>query len=76
MKAFNASQVNWVLSQIPLALTVSNSLTLQSGYPRTTIPTVALFGTANAIDTRSVLVNGSTAAWVAWHGTWRPTRCR
>ena len=70
MKAFNAAQVSYVLSQIPLTLTVSNSLTVQSGYPRTTTPSVTLTGTANAIDTRSVLVNGSPASWVAWQGTW------
>jgi hypothetical protein len=70
MKAFNASEVGYVLSQIPLSLSVSNALTVQSGYPRTTSPTVALSGGANAIDTRTVLVNGSPAAWVAWQGTW------
>jgi hypothetical protein len=70
MKAFNAAQVSYVLSQIPLALAVSNSLTVQSGYPRTTTSSVTLTGTANAIDTRSVLVNGSPAIWVAWQGTW------
>jgi hypothetical protein len=73
MKAFNASQVSYVLSQIPLALTVSNSLAVQSGFPRTTTPSVTLFGTGNAIDTRSILVNGSTAAWTAWLGTWTNT---
>jgi len=70
MKAFNAAQVSWVLSQIPLSLTVSNSLTAQSGYPRTTSSSVSLTGGANAIDTRSVLVNGQPATWVAWQGTW------
>jgi hypothetical protein len=70
MKAFNAAQVSYVLSQIPLNLTASNSLTVQSGYPRTTTPSVTLSGTANAIDTRTVLVNGSPASWVAWQGTW------
>jgi hypothetical protein len=70
MKAFNAAQVSYVLSQIPLALAVSNSLTVQSGYPRTTTSFVTLTGTANVIDTRSVLVNGSPAIWVAWQGTW------
>jgi hypothetical protein len=70
MKAFNASQVNWVWSQIPLTLSVSNNLAPQSGYPRTTTPSVALSGAANAIDTRAVLVNGSPAVWVAWQGTW------
>jgi hypothetical protein len=73
MKAFNASQVSWVLSQIPLTLTVSNSLAVQSGFPRTTAPSVTLFGTANAIDTRSILVNGAAAAWTAWLGTWTNT---
>jgi hypothetical protein len=73
MKAFNASQVSWVLSQIPLTLTVSNSLAVQSGFPRTTTPSVTLFGTGNAIDTRSILVNGATAAWTAWLGTWTNT---
>ena len=70
MKAFNGAQINWVLSQIPLALTVSNSLAVQSGYPRTTTPSVNLAGSANAVDTRGVLVNGIPAVWVAWQGTW------
>jgi len=70
LKAFNASHSAYVLSQIPLALTVSNSLTINSGFPYTTTPTVALSGAGNAIDTRSVLVNGSTANWTAWQGTW------
>ena len=73
MKAYNASQVSYVLSQFPLALTVSNSLAVQSGFPRTTVPSVTLFGTGNAIDTRSILVNGSAAAWTAWLGTWTNT---
>ncbi len=70
MKAFNAAQVSYVVSQIPLTLTVSTGLAVQSGYPHTTTPSVTLSGTANAIDTRSVLVNGSPATWVAWQGTW------
>jgi hypothetical protein len=70
MKAFNAAQINWVLSQIPLSLTVSNTLTVQSGYPHTTTASVSLTGGANAIDTRGVMVNGTAAAWVAWQGTW------
>ncbi|MDB6110280.1 MAG: hypothetical protein JWR69_2030, partial [Pedosphaera sp.] len=70
MKAFNAAEVSYVVSQIPLTLSVSNALVVQSGFPRTTSPTAALTGGANAIDTRSVLVNGSAASWVAWQGTW------
>ena len=70
MKAYNAAQVNWVLSQIPLALTISNSLAQLSGYPRSTSPTITLFGTANAINTHSVLVNGTPAVWTAWTASW------
>lgn len=73
MKAFNAAQANWVLSQFPLALTVSNSLSQLSGYPHSITSTVTLFGTANAIAARSVLVNGSPAAWTAWTGCWTNT---
>ena len=70
MKAFNAAQVNWILSQIPLTLSVASNLPALSGYQRTTNSTISLTGSANAIDTRSVLVNGATASWVAWQGTW------
>ncbi len=70
MKLFNQSQVAYVLSQIPMTLTASSSLPVTSGYPRTTSPTTALNGLANVIDTRTVLVNGSTSSWVAWQGTW------
>ena len=70
MKAFNASHVSYVLSQIPLTLTAESSLPVTSGYPRSTSATATLSGTANAIKTRSVLVNGSPATYVAWQGTW------
>lgn len=70
MKAYNAGQVNWVLSQIPLNLSVSSGLAVQSGYPRTTTATVNLTGNANAIDTRSVLVNGTPVTWTAWQAAW------
>src|ERR1041385_4490021 len=69
-KAFNAAQRNDVLAQIPLALTASSPLLVQNGYPHSTIATAALNGTANAIDTRTVLVNGASATWTAWQGTW------
>ncbi len=73
MKAFNAAQVGWVASRIPLTLTVSNSLATLNGYPRSTTPTITLFGTADAINTRAVLVNGAPAAWTAWQGAWTNT---
>lgn len=70
MKAYNAAQVNWVLSQIPLTLTASNSLASLNGYPHTSSAAITLFGTANAINTRAVLVNGTPANWTAWTACW------
>ncbi len=70
MKAFNLSQRDYVLSLLPLTLTAQSGLAVQSGYPRTTTATVTIFGNANAIDTRSIRVNGSLATYVAWQGRW------
>src|SRR5712692_4910947 len=36
MKSFNAARVNYVLSQIPLSLSVTSSLPLLNGYPHAT----------------------------------------
>jgi len=73
MLAFGISRANYVLSQIPLNLTVATSLSQSNGYYVTASPTVTLNGQANVIDTRSVLVNGQPAAWTAWRGTWTNT---
>ena len=35
MKAYNAAQASWSISQIPLSLTVSNSLQVQKRVPHT-----------------------------------------
>ena len=70
MKAFNVAQASYVLSQIPLALSVSNDLPLQDGFPRSTTSLISLHGTADAIQTAAVLVNGSPADWSAWEGKW------
>ncbi len=69
--AYNRRAV--VLSQIPLNLTVSNTLSPQNGYFYTTSPNVTLFGSANAIHTRKVLVNGAQAFWAPWSGIWTNT---
>jgi hypothetical protein len=70
MKAFNASSVNYVLSQIPLTFTAASPLPVVDGYPRTTTASTTVNGFANAIDTRRVLVNGQEANWSAWQGSW------
>ncbi len=71
MKAFNASHRAYVLSQIPLALSAAVALPQVDGYFHATTAAAVVTGTANAIDTRQVRVNGQTADWVAWQGTWR-----
>jgi hypothetical protein len=70
MKDYAAARNQFVLSRIPLALTVNSTLPISSGYRRTTSPTVTLSGQANVITTRSIRVNGSPAAWTAWSGNW------
>jgi hypothetical protein len=70
MKAFNASHRAYVLSQIPLSFTATTTLPQVSGYYHTTTAGAAISGSANAIDTRTVLVNGTQANWVAWEGQW------
>lgn len=70
MKTYNARQVAHVLSRVPQALTVSHELDLQDGYPRSTTSQVRLHGSAPAVATRRVRVNGEAAAWSAWEGAW------
>lgn len=70
MKAFNASQRAYVLSQIPLSLTVTSALSQVSGYLHATTATTSLTGGANAIETKRVVINGRQAAWVPWQGSW------
>ena len=73
MVTYSSNRVNYVLSQIPLALTVSNTLSQSNGYYYTTTPTVTCYGTANAMDTRSVAVNGVASTWLAWQARWTNT---
>jgi len=73
MKDFVVHRINdtgGVLSQIPLALSVTTTLTQQNGYYHTTSSTTSLSGKANAVDARSVLVNGVAATWTAWQASW------
>ena len=60
--------------EIPLTLTVSNvPATLSNGIPYTTSPSLTLFGTSHAVDTRKVLVNGVQANWNAFDVRWTNT---
>ena len=74
IKSYAETRREIVLSQIPLTLTVSNStLTSASGYLLSTVPSVSLYGTANAIDNRRVVVNGVDAGWSGWEARWTNT---
>ncbi len=73
VKDFQAARGQFVLSQIPLSITVTSSLPVVSGYPQTTTAAVSLTGRANAMVTRSVRVNGAPAVWSAWEATWTAT---
>jgi hypothetical protein len=70
MKAVAEQRRTNVLGQIPLSLSVTSSLAVTSGYRRTTTSTTTLTGGANAIDTQTVLVNGTPAAYVPWQAVW------
>jgi hypothetical protein len=70
MKSAASTRRTNVLNQIPQILTVSNSLPIVSGYPHSTTSNISLSGSADAIRTRSILVNGSPAHYVPWQGTW------
>src|SRR6185503_16294643 len=59
-----------VLAQIPMSLTVSSSLTVSNGFPRTTAGFTILTGRVDAINTRAVQVNGTLASMSTWQGAW------
>lgn len=70
LKAYNASRVAFIRSQLPTTLAVANLPALNSGFPRSTTETTTLGGTADASRTASILVNGHPATYSAWEGTW------
>src|SRR5205085_4551377 len=70
IKNYAAGRRAVVLSQIPLTLTANTSLALSNGLAYTATATVTMFGSAHAIDTRRVLVNGTDANWSAWEARW------
>ncbi len=70
IKEFAVQRRVGVLAQIPTGVSIVSTLPVTGGYPRTTSSTTSLTGTADAIRTRSVLVNGVPADWTAWTGSW------
>lgn len=69
-KLYEASRLEFVLSQIPSTLTVTSSLPVVSGYPKTTAASAVLMGSADAAFTAAVTVNGSAAVYSPWQGAW------
>ncbi len=61
----------FVLSQIPSQLTLEHGLPQRNGYAFATNGVVTLWGRADAIQTRSVEVNGVSASWSAWQAQWQ-----
>ncbi len=59
--------------QIPQGFSIACDLSVISGFYQTngsTVASGAIHGTANAIDTSSVIVNGRAADWAQRYGTW------
>jgi hypothetical protein len=68
-----------VLSLIPQEFTISSNLSLYQGYHRTMSSTATLdnvYGTADAIETRSVQVNGQRANWWPIYGDEDNGQCK
>ena len=72
-KAFAAARRAYVFSVIPDGLSVEADLRVADGYFARTMPYVSemdVHGQADAISTRSVLVNGEPAELFGWEGQW------
>jgi len=70
MKSFVVQRNAYVRSQIPTTLTIQCGLPKVGGYYRSTVNLAAVYGTANAALTQSLLVNGHVANWAPFTGTW------
>ncbi|MBN1804303.1 MAG: lamin tail domain-containing protein [Sedimentisphaerales bacterium] len=70
MKDFVAERNQYVLSVIPSELTIGSDLFKLEKYYRSTLDTFTLYGTADPVETRSVLVNGKPANWMPVEGMW------
>ncbi|MHC4641733.1 MAG: lamin tail domain-containing protein, partial [Planctomycetota bacterium] len=70
IKNFIPARNAHVLSLIPSEMTINSNLPQSYGYYVTDSNVAALNGTADSIETRSVLVNGRLAYWSGLDGTW------
>ncbi len=70
LKAYNASRVGFLRSQLPSRLSITNLPPLSGSLARSTSATTLLGGSTDASRTTSILVNGSRATYSPWEGTW------
>ncbi len=73
MKAFMTARTAYVLSVIPTTFSTDSDLPFSAGYYNATASTISggdVRGTADAIRTQSVLVNGQLARWSPQDGYW------
>ncbi|MHC4284042.1 MAG: CotH kinase family protein [Planctomycetota bacterium] len=70
IKNFIPARNAHVLSVIPSEFTINTNLSQSYGYDETNVDAAVLTGTADAVGTRSVLVNGQPAYWVPLDGEW------
>ena len=70
MKNFVATRNSYVLSLISPELSVETDLPQSNGYYQSSDNAFSLYGTADAVKTRSVLVDGQMTAWSPVDGMW------
>jgi len=70
LKQFIINRTNGVLAQIPRQFTVTSSHPIVNGYHRTTNAEASINGTADAVTTRSVTVNGVLTELDPIDGAW------
>jgi len=70
MKNFIAVRNQHVLSLIPSELTIDSDLYQLNKYYQSILDSFTLYGTADPVETRSVLVNGQLAEWSLVEGMW------
>ena len=70
MMNFIEARSRHILSLIPSELTVQTDLPQSNGYFQSSDNAFSLYGTADVVNTRSVLVDGQMAEWLPVDGMW------
>lgn len=70
MKQFVVDRIQGVMRQLPREFTVTTELPTVNGIHRTTLPAAEIVGTADALRTKVVRVNGEQAEWSPFTREW------